>query len=330
MSDQPITLVIAGGEISSGLSVGHDSQDSAAAADVLRSWLPEGLSEGINVIDWSHQACSHYTLRMTADLIELLDQQVAGGSRAIVALCGADAVEEMSYLADLLWIYPQPLIFAVTHNRPDAIGSDAKAILAEAVTAAASRETWGQGVLVCTQGQLFAASDVMELSNYGRSGFVGNHCGSVGEIVGSKVHMRQTPKRSKVFDFPFTPARNVEVLMSALGAGERFLEMLAENDGEGKIDGLVVAGFGGGNVYPAWVQHLKMLRKQEVPIVVVSRCTKGCVLEDANFEGSYSKLKELGILSGGFLNPLKARLKLAVGIGEGLKNEELQNYLLDL
>lgn len=329
MADQPITLVIAGGEISSAFTAGRSSAESQESVQLLREWFGEEALSGVNIIDWSHQASSHYSMRMTADLVELLDQQVAGGASAVITLCGSDSVEEMAYLADLLWVYPQPLIFAVTSSCPDMPGSDAKAVLSEALIAASSRESWGQGVLVCTQGQLFAASDVVEFSNYGRCGFGGNRCGPLGEIAGGKVFLRQAPHRGKVFDFPFTPARNVEVLTSALGSGERFLEMLTKGTPESRIDGLVISGFGGGNVYPAWVPHLKMLCKQGVPIVIVSRCPRGCVVEQEVFEGSFAKLKDMGILSGGFMSPLKARLRLAVGLGVGLKGEELQRYLLD-
>jgi len=47
------------------------------------------------------------------------------------------------------------------------------------------------------------------------------------------------------------------------------------------------------------------------------------------YEGSAQKLIEFGVLSGGSLTPLQARLKLAVGIGMHLTGRDLQKYLLD-
>jgi L-asparaginase len=47
------------------------------------------------------------------------------------------------------------------------------------------------------------------------------------------------------------------------------------------------------------------------------------------YEGSAQKLLEIGVLSGGNLTPLQARLKLAVGIGAGLTGKDLQRYLLE-
>jgi L-asparaginase len=328
MAGPDISLVIAGGELVMKASGTTTSVQKEADEPRIRAWLPEELSARVKIVDWSHQPSSHYSVRMTADLIDLLSKQVSGGASAVVVFCGSDAVEEMAYLADLLWIYPQPLIFAATLTPPgETEGGEAVTILREALAAAAARETWGQGVLVCSGGELFAASDAVEVANYGRCGFDGTFRGAVGSVVEGHVVLWQAPRRSRIFDAPFTPARNVELLYASLGGGERFLQMLTENPHS--IDGLVLAGFGSGNVYPAWVAHIKALVRENVPVVVVSRCARGCVLDKHSFEGSFSKLSELGVMSGGLLTPEQARLKLAVGLGAGLKDQELQNYLLD-
>ena len=122
------------------------------------------MADSVKLVDWSHQPGSHYSLHMTGDLVELLNQQVTGGAHAVVVFCGSDAAEEMAYLADLMWIYPQPLIFAVTRSTPGEPGSDALKVMSEALTAANARESWGQGVLLCANGRLYAASDVTEAS----------------------------------------------------------------------------------------------------------------------------------------------------------------------
>ncbi len=327
MAAPDITLVIAGGELTMRASGTMTSVQKELDEARIHSWLPEELSEKVKIVDWSHQPSSHYSMRMAADLVDLLSKQVTGGASAVVVACGADAIEEMAYLADLLWIYPQPLIFAATLTPPDEHGGEPALVLREALTAAAARETWGQGVLICSGGQLFAACDAVEVANYGRCGYDGTFRGAVGNVFGEHVILWQTARRSRVFDTPFTPARNVELLYATLGGGERLLQMLAES--EKSIDGLVIAGFGGGNVYPAWMAFIKSLVRDDVPVVAVSRCSRGCVLDGQVFEGSFAKLAEIGVMNGGPLTPVQARIKLAVGIGAGLKGEDLQNYLLN-
>ncbi len=328
MSSQTISLVIAGGEIARPLQNVPGNAGGDANVETIRSWIPEETADLVNVIDWSHQPGSHYSLNMTGDLMSLLAQQVTAGAHAVVAFCGSDAVEEMAYFADLMWIYPQPLVFAVVRSAPGEAGSDALLVLREALTVAGAREAWGRGVLLCANGRIYSASDLVETSNYGRSVYRGNFSEAAGCVSNGTVSFWQMPRRSKIFDRIFVPARNVELLEASLGAGERFLQALTDEESSAP-DGLVIAGFGGGNVYPAWVPHLKTLVRNGVPVVAASRCQQGGITEDEDFEGSFSKLKEFGVMSAGFLTPLQARIKLAVGLGAGLKDQELQKYLLD-
>lgn len=321
-----ISLVIAGGEMSMCVVDGKATYTPGISGNEMLSWLSPELAATAHVTEWSHQASSHYTVRMTTDLVSLLTQQVSGGAQAVIVCCGTDTIEEIAYLTDLLWPYPQPVIFAGSHDASDRLGSDAKAVLHEAFLAAASRECWGKGVLVCVEGLLFAASDLIETSNYRRSGYAGIQRGPVGDIIDDKVRVWQTPQRCKAFDpASVEPARNVELINAALGAGELLLAGLV--DRVQNLDGLVLAGFGGGNVYPGWISSIRTLLRADVPVLLVSRCLQGRIIEHTDFEGSYMRLKEMGVLDGGSMNPLKARIKMSIGIGAGLRGEDLQEYL---
>ncbi len=324
---EKISLIIAGGELTTVINDGIMTSQQRIAAETIQSWIPAWCADSVEMEDWSHQQSSHYSVSMTVDLVGLISQKVANGARSVVVFCGSDAVEEMAYLTDLLWRYPQPVIFAVTHTPPQAPGSDALTVMNEALIAASAQETWGLGVLVCTGGKLFAASDFLEEANYGRCGFDGIYMGAAGRIVNGKIYIRPLRQRPKIFDSNVIPARNVELLMASLGAGEKILQLLVSGK-PGIIDGLVIGGMGGGNVYPSWVPHLKALVRSGVPVVMASRCTRGCILDNASFEGSFQKLNEFGVMSAGFLTPLQARLRTAVGIGAGLKGADLQKYLL--
>jgi len=67
-----------------------------------------------------------------------------------------------------------------------------------------------------------------------------------------------------------------------------------------------------------------------VPVVITTRCPEGHTREiPYSFEGSMSRLLEMGVLEGGSLRPAQARLKLAAGLGAGLRRADLQQYLLE-
>ncbi len=319
-----IALVVAGGEIGMKFSERRNGHAPEVTADEMLQWLPTEVSENVHLVDWSHQAGSHYTVRMTSDLMEILSKLVVDGIQGIVVTCGTDTMEEMAYLADLMWAYPQPIIFTGAINPSDIVGSDALLNLQKSFCAARSQATWGMGVLMCLQEQLFAASETSQGSNYRRDGFVAFDRGPVGEIIGDSIVIRRTPKRGKVLE-GVVPARNVEILYSSLGGGERLISALASS--ADLPDGVVIAAFGSGNVFPAWIPHIKGLIKSEVPVLLSSRCPFGQVMSLYGFEGSASRLFEIGVLNGGDLHPLKARLRLAVGIGAGLSGQDLQKYV---
>ncbi len=322
-----IALVIAGGQIGMQFSGKQNGNETNLSEEEIRKWIPEDLSVNLEIIDWSHQPSSHYTMRMTTDLIHILNDLVIDGISGIVVVSGTDSIEEMSYLTDLLWAYPQPVIFTGSILPPEMIGSDASINLIQAINVVQSQACWGLGVLVCFQDQLFAASEVTQINNHRRAAFTALDRGPIAEIIGEDVEILRAYKRGKVLEGDFSPARNVEMLWACLGSSDHLINSLASDHGD-SIDGLVVAGFGNGNVPPNWTPHIKSLLKSKIPVLLTSRCMKGHVRRMFKFEGSVSRLLDSGAINGGNLNPLHARLKLSVGIGAGLKDDNLAKYIL--
>lgn len=323
-----IALVIAGGQIGMRFSERLDGHVPSAVGDEIKTWLPPAISDNLEIVDRSHQPSSHYTIRMTSDLVHILNKLVKDGVAGIVVICGTDNLEEMAYLTDLLWAYPQPVIFTGSVLPPDVAGSDASLNITQAILAAESEVCWGLGVMACFQDQLFAASEITQIANHRRSSFASPDRGPVAEIVGDDVFILRLYKRGKILEGDFAPARNVELLWTTLGSSNKPIGYMAAEK-EKNIDGLVIAALGNGNIPPSWIPPVKALLKDNIPIVVVSRCPLGHIRKSYTFEGSVNKLLEMGVMTGGNLSPIHARLKLAVGIGAGLKEKDLQNYILN-
>jgi len=320
-----IAFVGTGGTISMTYNERQNGFVPTRPAEALLDLLPEGIGGEIEPVDWSHQPSSHYTIRMTTDLVELLGQLVQDGCKGIVVSSGDDALEEMAYLTDLLWPYPQPVIFTGALRPISQPSSDAAVNLEQAITAASSEALWGMGVVACFQDQIFAASEITKEVSHRRDAFASPGKGPIGEFVGGRIRINRKPRRPPAVDRGVMPSKDVEILWASLGGGERILTCLSSGPG---LEGLVLAGFGGGNAPPSWIQYLKALLKTGTRIVVTSRCPRGYTITGYGFEGSTRKLLELGILDGGMLRPEQARLRLAVGLGAGYKGERLQEYLL--
>ncbi|NLA90874.1 MAG: asparaginase [Synergistaceae bacterium] len=324
-----IAVVLAGGQI--GLKYNPESRgwQPADAEEDMMSWLAPEMAEKVFFMDWSRQPSSHYTVRMTSDLVQVLSKTVVEGADGIVVTCGSDAVEEMAYLTDLYWAYPQPVIFTTAFLPSDSRGSDAYVNLHQSVLACLSKECWGMGVMVCLQDQLFSASEMVQTANHRRNGFSAPDRGPVAQFIGDKVYVIRQKRRPKVLEEKIGPARDVELLYACLGAGDRMIEILSEDE-ERNLDGLVIAGFGAGNIPPSWIPHIKKLIKDDVAVVITSRCPEGHTADMAySFEGAMGRLLDLGVLDGGGLTPRQARLRLAVARGAGLSRQDMQNFLLE-
>ena len=313
-----LALVIAGN---------FSGEEESADPCTLLNYLPEDIAACCRFVEWSCQPSSHYSLRLMVEMVNMLETLLTEGYTGIIIISGSGVMEEMAYMVDLLWEHRQPVIFANLMVQGRAGVREGLMNLSCSVLAALSPDAQGRGVLVCSSAELFAASEVVMVDpNSIENIFQSPEKGSLGKMLNGEIKFFRSVRRPVFLArSPQNPAL-VDILWASMGGGEKIIAMLS---GSREHQGFVIAGFGTGNISPTWIPHLRNILRRRIPVVIVSRCLLGCVQETNHFEGSYYKLIEMGVMSGGTLNPYQARIRMSLGIAAGLTEQGLSLYMLN-
>lgn len=315
-----VVVLLAGGRL-------VQREGGALSEEELSGFLPEDLRGAAVFQKWSLQPASNYTLRMCGEVLDLAASLVRDGARGVVVTCSMQGLAELAYFADLVWNLNPPLLFTSSIFYADSPSSETSARLEQAVRAAISPFCAGKGALICARDAVYSPADVMQISNFRGSGVLAFPDAPLAVFAqpGGELLTLRSPRRRQVQSLAAPLARNILILTASLGDGDLALKALLDKRAE-ELDGLVIAGLGDGDVPSPWVPLLRKLHRSELPIVLTAPLGSR-VQPEEDFEGSAAQLLGMGLLNAGALSPHQARIRLAVGLSAGLRDDELRQYL---
>ncbi len=246
---------------------------------------------------------------------QLADERVDG----VVVTHGTDTLEESAYLLALVLQSDKPVVFVGVMRNSSEPGWDGAANLRSAVRVAADSGTRGLGVLVVMNDRVLSAADATKTHTESVDSFQGRDFEPLGIVDENHIIVMRRPVVRE-----YVPAtqleERVEIIKLSTGSDGRFVRQAIEDGARG----IVIEGFGCGNVPVTALGEVERAIRAGLPVVVTSRCPRGRVLDTYAYEGAGKQLKRLGAILGGLLASHKARIKLMLLLGVGQTVDEIR------
>lgn len=280
----------------------------------------------LEVVEFANIPSFHMTpeimWRLAREVEAVRSRPEIGG---VVVTHGTDTLEETAFFLDLYLPPGKPVCITGAMHTSGHTAPDGPYNLLCAVRTALSRDLGGYGVLVVLNGEIHAARHVTKMHRSSVATFFSPYWGPVGHVDDEVVLARPPLMR----EAPIRPERLPEcvpILKIYTGMDNALLDAVAGM----RPDGLVLEGYGRGNVPSTIIGPLKGILDKGIPAVVTSRVPVGRIKAVYAADGGGAHLRRLGVLPGGSLNSQKARIKLLLALGVTRDARTLAGYFKEM
>ena len=274
----------------------------------------EGIS--LRPVVWADLPSPHMTpermFRLAKDIDLALESPEILGA---VIIHGTDVLVESAFMADLVLKTTKPVIYTGSMRYFSESGYDGIRNLLNSIKACLLPIPPQTGVLLLMTDRLFAAREVIKINALNIDAFDAPESGPVGYIAGEDVVLTRCRSEDSEISRPFIPTDSIEPNVPLIACYTGMDGSLIDHLKQQKIGGLVIEGFGAGNVPPGIVPSLEFLVKNGIPVILTTQCPQGGVWPIYAYLGGAADLQKKGIILGGRLSGAKARIQLMVALG---------------
>ena len=310
-----IHLLFTGGTISMRRDEAAGGNVPAHTGETLVGFAP-GLERiaPYRIENWAKMPACHLGPEKLWALRERVRQVASSGDvSGIVITHGTDTIEETGYLLDRTLDASIPVVITGAMRTSSDAEWDGPRNLTDAATVAASGPSAGRGPMVAFNGAVFAGRMAVKMHATDIDAFAAPHGGPVGRVTDGRVHyLSPTPSRSKPLEPRGLTARVAQVPM-IVGDDGTLLDLARPSH-----DGVVVIGFGSGNVPPGAVPAIARWLDADKPVVLATRCPVGQVTPVYAFDGGGAQTVAMGVLPAGPRSPSQARMELVIALSAGV------------
>ena len=218
---------------------------------------------------------------------------------------GTDTIEETSFFLDLYFSDLKfPIVFTGSMKTFFDPSYDGYENLISSVLVASKNQAKKYGVLIAFNNNIISALGVSKFHTQNIDSFKSINIPYVGNIQNGIVSFNYIPNRfilSKISKIK----NNIFIYKSFSGDNGLFLKY---NNVD--FDGLIIEGFGNGNLPENLLYFLRNTINKKIPIIISSRVPDGLLFQNYSYPGGGKNLSKLGCLFNESLNSQKLRILL--------------------
>ncbi|MGE5483515.1 MAG: asparaginase [Ignavibacteriales bacterium] len=322
-----VLVVSTGGTILSRYTPDGGYSPAVAASELVGS-VP-GLSECADVE--VREFCNILSFGLDPETVFRLaammrDTLESGDWAGAVVLQGTGSMEETAYLVDLLHTCEKPVVFTGAMYSAAEPDSDGPRNVLYSVMVAASPAAVGKGAMVCLNGEIHAARDVIKTHKSDAGAFKSPNTGPLGLVSKRGLVFHREPLLRRTFEASRVEPR-VDLVKVVIGCDSRFLRASVENGAKA----IVIEAFpGNGGVTPAMMPYIRELRSRDFPVIMAPRSAGGRVTPGAGGGCGPADLVKCGVILAGDLPAQKARVLAMVGMAVCRSTAELRDLFADV
>ena len=246
----------------------------------------------------------------------------------VVITHGTATLEETAYFLHLTVKSDRPVVVTGAMRPPSAVGTDADLNLLDAIRLAATPAAAGRGVLTILNNEIQSARDVTKSNAFRVDTFHSRDFGVLGYVDSdARVLFYRAVTRPHTTATPFDvrgrrELPRVDIVYSYAGADGVLVDALTQRRREGKTEGMVLVGFGGGSYPGAFLEAGKRAVQAGIPVVLATRSWAGRVVSTPRKDAD-------GFLVCDDLMPQKARILLMLALTVTRERSAIQQIFYD-
>jgi L-asparaginase len=249
-------------------------------------------------------------------VVSQITRSVADGCTGAVVVQGTDTIEEVAFALELLLSVDVPVVVTGAMRSAAQLGADGPANLMSAIRVVTSVDN-RYGVLVVLNDEVHAARRVRKGHTTSPAAFTSGEAGLVGRIHEERfIALAGALPRLPRFAVTTQDWPRVALLKIGFGDDGALLDLIQAP----QFQGCVLEAMGGGHVPAVMLDGIARIAAQ-MPVILCSRTGEGRVCSNTyDYEGSEQDLLRRGVVLGGALPALKARITLILAIADGRRS----------